>query len=48
MAINEAAIRSFHNVTRAAVEDGEHEKVVEYRKLIAAYEEEIAILRKFV
>ncbi len=45
-AIYEAAIIGFREVARAAVDDGDRVKAAEYKKLIAEYEAEIAILRR--
>ena len=45
-AIDEAAIMGFREVARAAVDDGDRVKAAEYKKLIAEYEAEIAILRR--
>lgn len=43
---NKAAIQSFLEVVKAAVEDGNQVRAEEYRKLISEYEAEIAILYK--
>ena len=44
--ILEAAISGFVEAARAAHEDGEGEKVAEYRRLIGEYEADLAILRR--
>ena len=43
--ILEAAISGFVQAARAAYDDREGEKVAEYRRLIAEYEADLAILR---
>ena len=44
--ILEAAISGFVQAARAAHDDREGEKVAEYRRLIAEYEADLAILRR--
>ncbi len=46
IAINEAAINGFRQAARAALDDGDQVGAAEYKKLIAEYEAEIAILRR--